>query len=253
LFFYSVSSFQITYAVNQCQSQSFDHITTIKHIIDGDTIITDNDEHIRLIGIDTPEMNFRTSKADNGALLAKNHLMNLLNSTRRVGMVYGEEKYDHYGRTLAHLFLEDGTNIQASMLSHGLATSLIYPPNLRYVHCYYEASQQSIQSKQGLWALTEYQPMDVEDLTVNNIGYRIILASILNIKESKRSHILQLTQQFSAIIQHSQLEYFKTMDINTLLGSRIQIQGEIYYRGGQYWISLRHPLDLKILSSVQEI
>ena len=40
------------------------------------------------------------------------------------------------------------------------------------------------------------------------------------------------------------------MDINALFGNQIQVQGELYQQDGKFWILLRYPLDLKILSSV---
>ena len=155
-----------------------------------------------------------------------------------------------YGRTLAHLFLTDGTNIQTIMLLRGMAVPFTYPPNLKYTSCYYQAAESANKDKLGLWALAKYQPIDIENLSEDDLGYKIIHGKVGRITDSKYSQILQFNHKFSAIINKSRLKYFKSMDINTVLGNQIQVQGELYQQDGEFWILLRYPLDLKILSSV---
>jgi micrococcal nuclease len=165
-------------------------------------------------------------------------------------MIFDDAKQDQYGRTLAHLFLADGTNIQSIMLSRGMAIPFTYPPNLKYTSCYYQAAESANKDKLGLWALANYQPIDSENLSEVNLGYKIIYGKILRITDSKHSHILHFNQYFSAIIDKSRIKYFKSMDINALFVNQIQVQGELYQQDGKFWILLRYPLDLKILSSV---
>jgi micrococcal nuclease len=244
------ASIQLSYAVNHCTNQAFDQVIRIKSVIDGDTVISNNDEHIRLIGIDTPEINYKTGISETGAITAKNYLKDLIQDASSIGMIFDEEKHDKYGRTLAHLFLADGTNIQTMMLLRGKAVPFTFPPNLKYTSCYYQAAETAHSDKQGLWAITKYQPIDSDYLSKDDLGYKTIHGKIKRIIDSKHSQILLFNQTFSAIINKSRLKYFKSMDINTVLGNQIQIQGELYLQDGKFWMHLKHPLDLKILSSV---
>ena len=236
--------------VNLCPNQTFDQMITIKYVIDGDTVITADNKHIRLIGIDTPEINYITGANDTGADAAKNYLTALLKGAGEAGMVFDKEKYDQYGRTLAHLYLKDGTNIQAELLGQGLAVPLTYPPNLKNTRCYYHASDLAREQQRGLWGYGQYQPINAENLSDTDRGFKIVYGSLNRIVESKRSLSLHVSDSFIATIRTSDLILFKSKDINGSLGNQIQVQGELYQRNGNFWMSIRHPQDLKILSAI---
>ncbi|WP_225587147.1 thermonuclease family protein [Algoriphagus sp. Y33] len=52
---------------------------------------------------------------------------------KKVFLEYDVQKYDRYGRTLACVYLEDRTFLNAHLLEMGLARLATYPPNARYV------------------------------------------------------------------------------------------------------------------------
>ena len=90
----------------------------VERVIDGDTIVVNNNTHVRLLGINTPEKNeFYYQEA-------KDFLNNLtLNKT--IKLEYGKEKQDLYGRTLAYIIL-DGKNINTEQVRNGFANLYIY-------------------------------------------------------------------------------------------------------------------------------
>ena len=222
---------------------------TIKTVIDGDTIITTDKEHIRLIGIDTPEIDHETNLNQAGAIEAKAFLFELLSQTEYAGVIFDEERKDQYGRTLGHLFLPDGTNIQSVILKQGWAVPLTYPPNVKFTDCYYHASSLAEKNLRGLWDLTTYRPVQSDNLAINETGFKIVTGKIENITESKYSLIMRMGQHLNLTIRKSDLKFFDLTDINTLLGNQIRVQGEIYYQNSKLWMRIRHPLDIKILSS----
>jgi len=88
----------------------------VQRIVDGDTIILDN-QSIRLLGINTPE------KKEYFYSEAKEFLnKTLLNKTVR--LEYGREKYDKYKRELAFIFL-DNKNINIEIVKNGFANVYI--------------------------------------------------------------------------------------------------------------------------------
>lgn len=90
----------------------------VERVIDGDTIVAENDTHVRLLGINTPERGERYYKE------AKDFLeMVALNKTVR--LVYGKEKYDRYGRVLAYILIGN-KNINAELVKNGFANTYIY-------------------------------------------------------------------------------------------------------------------------------
>lgn len=89
----------------------------VERVIDGDTIVLDNGEHIRFLGINTPE----TTTKEKYSKEAKEFLKKLiLNKT--IGLEFGKEKQDRYKRTLAYIFL-NGKNINLELVKQGLANS----------------------------------------------------------------------------------------------------------------------------------
>ncbi|MBL4743158.1 MAG: thermonuclease family protein, partial [Cycloclasticus sp.] len=103
----------------------------VVRVVDGDTVILDGGEKVRLLGINTPELGFHGKPVEAGALAAKSLLQQwVLN--KQVSVVRDVERKDHYGRTLAHLFIEGSGHINVLMLQSGLATLSLHPPNLKY-------------------------------------------------------------------------------------------------------------------------
>ena len=95
---------------------------TVEKVIDGDTVVLSGGEHVRLLGIDAPELHpGRPGRAgpfpEPGAAEARDALRALV-----AGQTLRVERHgrDRYGRTLARLFLADGTDVSEELLRRGL-------------------------------------------------------------------------------------------------------------------------------------
>jgi endonuclease YncB( thermonuclease family) len=85
-------------------------------VIDGDTISC-RGKHIRLLGLDTPELH---TYCEHGiAVAAKTRLQELLAPPHRV-LIRENRKLDKYGRTLA-VVLSDGKDVAPVLIGEGLA------------------------------------------------------------------------------------------------------------------------------------
>jgi len=93
-------------------------------VIDGDTVVLDSLGRTRLIGVDTPEVYFRTE-------------------------CYGRR--DRFGRALAYLYKGD-VFINAELVQGGYAVPLTIPPNVRYADHFARLARQARASERGLWA-----------------------------------------------------------------------------------------------------
>jgi endonuclease YncB( thermonuclease family) len=228
-----------------CSTNKYDDAVTVKHVIDGDTIILSDDRRVRLIGINTPETGREGRPDQLGANQAQDYLSRLLHTNQDIRLVYDKELTDKYGRTLAHLYLKDGINIQAILLKRGLATPLIIPPNLAHFDCY-EKSAEFAQSQQiGLWALKQYQPVPVQSITIQDLGYRIITGNVLRIGESKSSTWINLARNLALRITKEDLPYFPDEILKDLVGKEIVARGWLYYSHGEFRMQIRHPVDLR--------
>ncbi len=127
----------------------------IKKFVDGDTFWIDNGtekgEKIRFIGVDTPESR-KTFNKEVGyyGKEAKNYVENLLRG-KKVRLEYDVDSYDRYGRTLAYIYLEDGTFLNAKLIKEGYAVVMTVPPNVKYVDLFVKLQKEARENKKGLW------------------------------------------------------------------------------------------------------
>lgn len=122
------------------------------YVIDGDTIIVIIDgknEKVRLIGVDTPEVNSPYTKEEPFGREASAFTKHIAEK-KKVQLEYGRQKRDKYGRLLAYVYLEDGTFLNAELVKRGYAEVFRkYPFTYRDEFIHYE--KEAKENKMGLW------------------------------------------------------------------------------------------------------
>ena len=101
-----------------------DRTAKVSRIIDGDTITLDTGEKIRLIGIDTPEVDQPCSDAATAFASA-------LTLNRTVDLEFDIDRHDRYGRLLAYVYIDD-IFVNGSLIKAGYARPFRFPPNIKY-------------------------------------------------------------------------------------------------------------------------
>lgn len=232
-----------------CVSTHFDEKAAIKYVIDGDTVVLTDNRHIRLIGIDTPELNHnKQNTSEAGAKLARQSLIQLLHQQSSIRLVYGKKRLDKHGRTLAHLYLNNGLNIQAEMLKKGLAMPLRIAPNLSLIDCYATSALSAKKESLGLWAMDRYKTHDVFSLSGTEKGFYFISGKARLITESRSSLWITLENNVALHIYKDDLNNFNKNDLMSLRGKIIEASGWLYKRKKQFRMRIRHPLDLRTLN-----
>lgn len=129
----------------------------VTKIVDGDTFWIENGESkkikIRLIGVNTPES--RKSKSKNVEYFgkeAKEYLINLIDN-KKVRIEFDIDKTDQYKRTLAYVFLDDGTFLNAELVKQGYATVMTIPPNVKYADEFVKLQNEARENNRGLWGI----------------------------------------------------------------------------------------------------
>jgi endonuclease YncB( thermonuclease family) len=125
-------------------------------VFDGDTIDVATIGHVRLLGIDAPEISHGLDTAAPFAREARQRLADLV-LRRYVRLEFDGARNDVYGRRLAYLLTEDGTLINAVLLREGLArisarTLLSRLDELR------RAEAQAQDFRRGMWGLPPQMP-----------------------------------------------------------------------------------------------
>jgi micrococcal nuclease len=144
--------------------RSFDYSDIlVTRAVDGDTLVLETGERVRLIGIDTPEMHesaklyrdAQRSKQDISAIQklgrrAYEFTKNLVEG-KRVSLEFDVERHDKYRRLLAYVYLKDGTFLNAEIVKQGYASLMTYPPNVKYADLFSKLYRQARENRRGLW------------------------------------------------------------------------------------------------------
>ena len=122
----------------------------VKWVADGDTIILQDDRHVRYIGIDTPEIDHNTHRAEPMAVEAQSMNRKLVEGWQ-LRLVCDQEKKDRYGRTLAYVYRSDGLFVNAELLKQGCAHVLYRFPNISKDKILLSAQRDAMESGRGIW------------------------------------------------------------------------------------------------------
>jgi micrococcal nuclease len=128
---------------------------TVVQVIDGDTVVArvdGHDEHVRLIGIDTPETvdPKRPVMCFGPEASAETH--QLLPAGTPVRLVRDVEARDAYGRLLAYVYrATDGTFVNLALAEGGFADVLAIAPNTAHGDELRAAVTDAKRARRGLW------------------------------------------------------------------------------------------------------
>ena len=236
-------------AGTDCSSDSYDQTAAIRYIHDGDTLHLKNGDKIRLIGINTPELARDNKAAEPFAEQAKESLKTLFKADKSTALVYGKDKKDHYGRYLAHAFLNDGQNVQAILLKKGLASVITVPPNTRFARCYLEMEHVARCNKTGLWENTPI--VQAKKLTNKHIGFHLIQGRVSAVDINDKGIWLNLDDQLTVGIRSDNLPMFDISSIKNMLNQSIIVRGwtnKSKYEN-PFYLRVRHPLSIQLTSA----
>jgi micrococcal nuclease len=122
----------------------------VVRVVDGDTLLLDGNERVRLIGVDTPEsVDPRRPVEDFGKEAAA--FTRRLAEGKRVRLAYDQQLTDRYGRTLAYVYLEDGTFLNAEIIRQGFGHAYTRFP-FSYADDFLEYEREARAARRGLWA-----------------------------------------------------------------------------------------------------
>jgi micrococcal nuclease len=123
----------------------------VTRVVDGDTIRVNAGEKIRLIGINTPEYEPWKPFVQFYGKEAAEYSRGLLTG-KKVRLVPDADPYDKYGRTLAYVYLEDGTFVNELLVREGYARAVYYAPNGLHYADLKAAEKEAKAAGKGVWS-----------------------------------------------------------------------------------------------------
>ena len=138
-------------------------------VIDGDTILLDGNEIVRLIGINTPETKDPRKPVQYYGREAYEFTKRLVEG-KKVRLAYDLNKKDKYGRTLAYVYLKDGTFLNAEVIKQGYGFAYRYFL-FKYFDEFKQYEREARENEIGLWSDREGKESQAARKNENNIVY----------------------------------------------------------------------------------
>lgn len=231
-----------------CPSSRYDDRGLVRQVFDGDTLELSDRRRVRLLGINTPELGYDDRPSEALADPARTFLANLAAPGARVKLRFDTERHDRYGRLLAHVFLSSGVNVQAQLLTAGLATTLVVPPNEWNYACYAALERTAREAGLGIWRLDRFRAVAAHRLKATARGFHIVSGKVERIGEGRKNLWLNLAPKFAVRVPKEDLVHFKKQfALRALAGRRVEVRGFVERRRGELRVTVRHPAALRPL------
>jgi micrococcal nuclease len=125
------------------------NLYAVQRVVDGDTVVLTELGPVRLIGVDTPETKDPRKPVQYYGIEASAFLQSML-SGQSVRVEYDHQRRDKYQRTLAYLYLSDGTFVNREIIRQGFGHAyLTYP--FAYAEDFRAAEREAREAERGLW------------------------------------------------------------------------------------------------------
>ncbi len=117
--------------------------TIVTKVVDGDTIVIEGGQRVRLLNIDTRE------RGENCYKEAKEILEDLV-LLKNVSLERDVDDKDRYGRLLRHVYVGN-LSVNLQLVKEGLAVAYIYEPNIKYVQEFRTAEEEAKSGRGCVW------------------------------------------------------------------------------------------------------
>jgi len=226
------------------------------HVIqvrDGDTIVVElagRKENVRLLGVDTPEMNYKTGEPDPGALPATLFTRETVDG-KSVALTDDplNEDRDHYGRLLRYVHLADGTVLNVNLIRNGYGFAYLEFPlteRERMVTAEIEARN----AGRGLWAPEKIEsiPYDQAGRFENRVVAAhgvIVAARTIGTRDGGRICFLNFHKDYkrflSIVVREADFHRFGGDPAPRYRGKAVTVTGRVRERRGRLQLQVTDP------------
>ncbi len=221
---------------------------TVTVVYDGDTVKVrlagQKDERVRLIGVDSPELDDAREQVRLMAFLAKRFAFTRLYQST-VDLLPGPQERDVYGRLLAYIRTADGEMFNETLVREGYAHAYLkFPFDETWKARLKDAEGEARRSGKGLWRETPYPVIGAPEAG-RHLG-EILTVRFLCRRSFKRGgfHILEADgAEFDAAIP---TEVFKSLPGSLdFAGRTIEATGFVELYKGRPQVMIGVPVQLK--------
>jgi micrococcal nuclease len=225
----------------------------VVEIVDGDTVVLDDGSEVRLVGLQAPKLALGRPDFEDWPLAdeAKAALEGLL-LDREVTLAYGGRRLDRHGRLLAHLFLADGTWVQAAVLSGGMARVYSFSDNRAAVQELLDREIAARAAGRGIWAEPWYAVRSIDGLESEIDSFQLVEGRVLDVARVKERAYLNFgadwKTDFTLVLDDDALRRFDEAGIapESFEGRQIRVRGWLESFNGPM-IEITHPEQIEVI------
>lgn len=218
----------------------------VKKVIDGDTLVLQNKQTVRFVGVNTPELGHGKFRDEPFANQAREFVKRQI-GRQPVQLTQGQEKKDRHGRLLAHVYTHEGDNLQIGLLELGLGFAVAVGNNLAYLEQYLLAENQARASKKGVWGDDFYAPISAKSAAGGKRrGYRRVLGKVKRVSRSRNNRTLHLDGDFRVLIRHENWKEYFNGRPSQYEGKKIIARGWLFKSHDVAGMKVYHPAMIEI-------
>lgn len=227
----------------------------LQRVIDGDTIALADGRHVRVIGINTPELPHGRRPEEPGARAAQRFAREFLGDGR-LTLLTGAEPADRYGRTLAYVYRADGASLAEALAGAGLGMLIAIPPNLAEVDCLARAEAAARAAGRGLWRDPAWAAVPVATLVPDRSGFLRLRGTVGSQRRTRANWWMTLDDRVALRIAAADLPRFDEKALRELAGREIVVRGWLQRRKTRgeeapWTMQLSHPAVIELPASAR--
>ena len=241
----------------QCGSPSGDWLE-VARVSDGDTLKLQDGRSVRVLGVNAPEIRHGKSPGQPLGRESRAAAQVFVERARgRVRLGFERERYDHYGRLLAHVYDHRGRSLAAEQLRKGVAMQVGVPPNIAQSKCLSAIESKARRQQLGVWRDSYWLPLPSRSLRGSETGFRLISGRVAKV-DINSAVWLELDGKLVVRIAKKDWPLFRydKKDWQKLKGRQLEVRGWINVqksrRSQQFKplvLQLRSPFSLKVIAN----
>ncbi|WP_276913160.1 thermonuclease family protein [Hyphomonas atlantica] len=159
----------------------------VVRVVDGDTIVLDTGQSVRLVGIEAPSGGFGDRDPQPFHTEAKRMMEDMVLG-RQVQLHYGGLTRDRYDRALAHAETVDALGprfwLNAEIVKRGGARVRVYPDTSAANAPLFDLERDARENSVGMWSTREYRIPLATDLPDTFEGFQLIYGNVADMQGS---------------------------------------------------------------------
>ncbi len=226
----------------------------VHHITDGDTLVLTDGKKVRLLGINTPEINFhKPEQSQPLGISARSRLQELLPDGTQVTLIFDQRKKDRYKRLLAFVRYTNNEGVEIDtgevLLQEGLAWQYLILPNQLCWKNYRQAETKAYKKQSGVWDRRNYQTerAAITSLSDQKRQYKRLSGTVTATDHSSKNFWFIIDDTIWFGIARKDAHNFAGEIENIKKGTSLLVSGWMYRSYEKLRIKARHPQAIRIL------